>query len=584
MVPSSIVRALRVLARRAGVPPGGILSDLPESIGIPSVIQPDLVKHWHRVLRRSGRVLASMPPATGPRVGILTTLGKGINNPGYAAILAYALRLRGAWPILVYCDAWLDGCEHPTVAYMSAETFIEAGPRPLCAACFAPGAELYREIGLETHALSESLDTATLEGIRRVADALPSERYYDFEHRGMRLGSQVEATVTRFFYTHVPERSERAIRVAHRMVRGALMMAEATTALIERLRIDVLAPHYGAYASRGTAALAAVALGKRCVVWTPGYVDETMLIGDGENAFTELAARSDGPWTDGTLRREQDADLDAVLDALAGRPWAGADGGERVLRAAGVPEGAEAVVLYTNVGFDTKLFYDTPVYPDVLSWIHDSIELFARRPEHLVIRVHPAELWLKVIDKDQTIRAIAERFPRLPPNVHVIPADSPISSYDLARCAKACLVYGSLIGLELAARGRPVVVAGRGLYSGKGFTWDVRSRDEYARHVAGLYAMRSDDPARTARARRFAYYFYVERQIPFAPWNHDHRAGIRLPDWWRTFRSLEDLLPGRDPNLDAICDQLLHGREALNARAMPPPRDAPARTDTVEAE
>jgi hypothetical protein len=31
------------------------------------------------------------------------------------------------------------------------------------------------------------------------------------------------------------------------------------------------------------------------------------------------------------------------------------------------------------------------------------------------------------------------------------------------------------------------------------------------------------------------------------------------------FRRLEDLLPGRDPDLDAICDQILVGREALRS-------------------
>lgn len=556
---------LRRLARAVGIPPGAIMSDLPERFGIPSVIQPDLHKHWRRVLARSRRALALLPPITGPRVAILITLGKGVSNPGYAAVLAYALRLRGADPVIVYCDAWLEGCEHPTIAYMTPERFVREGPRPLCEACSAPGAALYRILGVEVHALSEFLDTAALETVRRTMAAIDSDRYYDFEDRGMPLGQQVDATIARFFYTHVAERSERSIPVARRMVHGALMMAEATIRMAERLRIDVVAPHYGAYASRGTAALAARAAGRRCIVWSPGYVDETLLLGDQENAFTELAARTRGPWSDGPLSVEQDRELTALLAEIAGESAVIPDPSDergRLRERLRLDPDRQIVALYTNVGFDTKLFYDTPAYPDVLRWIYDSIEIFGGRPEHLVIRIHPGEVWLDVIDKDQTLKAIAQRFPRLPENVRIVAADDPISSYALGRAAKACLVYGSLIGLELAARGRPVVVAGRGVYWRKGFTTDVGSRAEYEAVAKRLEEIARPDEERRRRARRFAHYFYVERQIPFRQWNHDHRPGTRLPKWWHAFRSLEDLRPGRDADLDAICLQLMGGPEA----------------------
>ncbi len=560
---------LRRIARAVGIPPGAILSDLPEAVGIPSLIQPELHKHWRRVLARSGETLRSLPPVQGPRVAILITLGKGVSNPGYAAALAYALRLRAADPVIVYCDAWLEGCEHPTIAYLTPERFVREGPRPLCEGCSAPGAALYRILGIEVHALSEFLDAAALDGVRRVVAALPTDRYYDFEHRGMPLGQQVDATMARFFYTHVAERSDRAIPVARRMVHGAVMMAEATIGMAERLGIDVIAPHYGAYVSRGTAALAARTLGRRCVVWSPGYVDETLLLGDQENAFTELAARTTGPWSDSELSPAQDREVAALLAEIAGGPAAMPDPvveGRQLRERLGLDPDRGIVALYTNVGFDTKLFYDTPAYPDVLRWIYDSIEIFGGRSEHLVIRIHPGEVWLSVIDKDQTLKAIAHRFPRLPENVRIIPADDPTSSYALGRAAKASLVYGSLIGLELAARGHAVVVAGRGVYWRKGFTTDVASRAEYEAVAARLDEIARPSDERRKRARRFAHYFYVERQVPFEQWNHDHRPDTRLPKWWHAFRSLDDLRPGRDPNLDAICRQLMGGPEAITQR------------------
>lgn len=64
-------------------------------------------------------------------------------------------------------------------------------------------------------------------------------------------------------------------------------------------------------------------------------------------------------------------------------------------------------------------------------------------------------------------------------------------------------------------------------------------------------------------AERFAYYLIFAREIPFEYWPLVGKATPK--PWWHAFRSLEDLLPGRDKNLDVICDHILYGREAIAA-------------------
>lgn len=569
---------LRAAARRVGIPEGALRSDLPELFGIPSFIPPDPVKHWERVVRRSRRILRSLPLADGARVALVTPASKGDDNAGYTAVLAQALRLRGARPFVVYCDAWLDGCETPSVHFMTPEQFVDVGPRPMCAGCFEQGERVYRAAGLESHALSEFLDPSALATARRFADELPRSEYYRLRYRGMQLGEQVEATINRFYYVHSPhqedwgERAETMWRVAHRMVRGTVMMADALFAMAERLRPDIFVVHYGSYLARGTAVAAARALGKRCLVWHRGYaVPQTIMLGEGENAFLEVAGRAHGPWEELRL----DATRSRRVDELLGDRVTGT---YRVMNPGAIEEESTivsqlqldphrpVVALYTNVGYDTKLFYSTPVYPDVLTWIFDSIRLFAGRREQLVIRIHPGEVWLQVVDKDQTLKAIRREFPQLPENVRVIPADSKISSYALARLSQAAIVYGSFIGLELAARGMAVIVCGRGPYWQKGFTFDVQSREQYASYLTRLDEISAPAPARMEAARRFAYYFHQMRNVPFAHWNHDYHAALRVRPWWRLFRTLGDLAPGAEANLDALCAQILTGREAHAVR------------------
>jgi lipid A disaccharide synthetase len=91
-----------------------------------------------------------------------------------------------------------------------------------------------------------------------------------------------------------------------------------------------------------------------------------------------------------------------------------------------------------------------------------------------VIRIHPAETKLSGREsREQMIEALAKRIPMFPANVTVIPPEENTSTYELMQEADIGLVYSSTTGLEMAMLGKPVVVAARTHYRGKGFTIDV---------------------------------------------------------------------------------------------------------------
>ena len=51
--------------------------------------------------------------------------------------------------------------------------------------------------------------------------------------------------------------------------------------------------------------------------------------------------------------------------------------------------------------------------------------------------------------------------------------------YELMESADFGLVYTSTTGLEMALRGKPVIVAGQTHYRDRGFTVDVSNREEF---------------------------------------------------------------------------------------------------------
>ena len=145
------------------------------------------------------------------------------------------------------------------------------------------------------------------------------------------------------------------------------------------------------------------------------------------------------------------------------------------------------------------------------------MDVFAEWPEaQLVIRIHPAEAWLPLqITRGPLLSYLQEQRPNLPPNVRIIPPNSSVSSYDLAAVTSVGLVYASTIGLELAAMGKPVVVAGQVHYAGKGFTFDVPTREAYSGLLHTALNEVAVDRSRAERALQYAHFFFFSVMLPF---------------------------------------------------------------------
>ncbi len=108
----------------------------------------------------------------------------------------------------------------------------------------------------------------------------------------------------------------------------------------------------------------------------------------------------------------------------------------------------------------------------------------------------------------------------------------------------------------MATRGQPVIMDGRTFYGGKGFTYDSRDKDHYSELLRQTSGLRPLSKKQIQRARRFAYEYFIERQIPFAEFISGEGAQVRV-------RSTDDLKPGRSKILDMICERILHGGEFL---------------------
>ncbi len=208
------------------------------------------------------------------------------------------------------------------------------------------------------------------------------------------------------------------------------------------------------------------------------------------------------------------------------RRWQGtpSQGGEKVREALHLdPPGIRPVVLLaTNVIGDSLTLGRQAFSDSMTEWLERTVEYFAQhRYGQLVIRIHPGEL----ITKGPSVADVVKRIlPELPENIHLIPADAKINTYDIVEITDLGLVYTTTVGMEMAMSGVPVIAVGRTHYRNKGFTLDPDSWEGYFQTLD--QTLENPQNYRLSEeqvncAWNYAYRFFFEYPHPF-PWHLLH--------------------------------------------------------------
>lgn len=205
------------------------------------------------------------------------------------------------------------------------------------------------------------------------------------------------------------------------------------------------------------------------------------------------------------------------------RNWQGTPSqGEEKTRVSLGLDSRPVVLLPANVLGDS-LTLGRHIFSDSMTdWMVRTIEYFSERTDiQLVIRVHPGE---QIGWGPSVYEILTEKIPSLPENIHLLPADAPVNTYDLVNTADIGLVFTTTVGMEMAMIGLPVIVTGQTHYRGKGFTLDVDSWETY--FITLNRVLESPDKfipteKQVESAWTYAYRFFFEYPQPF-PWHVQH--------------------------------------------------------------
>ncbi len=218
------------------------------------------------------------------------------------------------------------------------------------------------------------------------------------------------------------------------------------------------------------------------------------------------------------------------------------------------PVNGKLVTLFSNVTWDSSVLGRDYAFDSMHDWLKGTVEYFVDHPQHrLVVRAHPAETKRPGKETREPITEfILSCVPSFPENIVILGPDDPTSSYPIMEESDLGLVYTSTVGIEMSVMGKPVIVAGRAHYRGRGFTTDAETPEHYAELLDRILADPAEATDAVALARQYAYAFFFDAPIPM-PFVTEPIPGLaRL-----TTDSLDDLQPGANADLDRICEAVL---------------------------
>lgn len=538
-------------------------------------------RRWHR--RRAagsgddlGRLWAQlaseMPGRLGttthgsPRVLMATSLGGYDHGVGLESVLAAALSLRGAAVDVLLCDEFLPACQLTKHAKISPRTLTTQGQRGLlCESCFHSGLSSYAPLRLPILRYSNFVDDHERQRAVVLARGVPIEEASTWQYEGLSVGEQAVAGALRYFGRGDLSGEERAHLVVQRYLEAGILTVFALRNLVRRNRYDVAVFHHGIYIPQGIIGEVCRQEGLRVVNSNPAYRDKCFIFSHGTTYHHTMITEPLAAWRDMTWAPPTRAQALQYLDGRRrGRDdWIHfnpdpTEGDAAIASELGYSADRPRAVLLTNVVWDAQLHYASNAFPGMLEWLFYSIDRFAEMPEFdLVIRVHPAEITGAVPSRQPILAELKRRYAQLPPNVYVVPPESKVSTYALTDSAVATLIYNTKTGIEVAARGKPVVVAGEAWVRGKGFTYDAGSPKEYDLLLTKLADLRLTDE-QIELAQRYAYHFFFRRMIPLPFMESPSRFQLKV-----ALKSMEELAPGQHPGLDIICQGILEGTDFI---------------------
>lgn len=498
------------------------------------------------------------------KILVATSVGGHLAGTTMESLLGVALTLRGAEVHFLLCDEALPACFASWIGYYkNPERFVEFGPKEdLCKDCYFPAQKMFNALGLPLHLYSHFLQPQDIINAKRLAYSIPYKDISSYKKDEIAVGEHALAGALRFHARGDLGFEPNDELVLRRYFHAAILTKEVMENLLEKYKYDCAVFHHGIYVPQGIIGEVCRKNGVRVVNWTPAYKKKTFIFSHESSYHHTMMTESKSVWDSISW----DYSLDKMLEDYLKSRWKGTRDWiwfheqpifniKEFADKNGIDLAKPCIGLLTSVMWDARLHYPSNAFPSMVEWVLATIKYFSNRQDlQLIIRIHPAEIRGTLPSRQPMIAEILKFYPDLPKNVFVILPEGSISTYTVMQQCNAVIIYNTKTGIELAAMGVPVIVAGEAWIKNKGFAIEASSRENYQAILDTLPLKEKVPQNSLLMAKKYAYHFFFRRMIPLEfmrPTGGD-------PPFKICADSILDFLPDKNLGLDIICNGILN--------------------------
>jgi hypothetical protein len=373
----------------------------------------------------------------------------------------------------------------------------------------------------------------------------------ELRYEGAEVGREALSTVSRYLHEGGVDLGDPQARaLLADLLHTAVRTAIAAGRMLDDLQPELVLFNEKNYAGEGPLCDIALLRGLDVIQFVGGFEDDTTVF----KRYTEKTkaihprSLSDAswervkrlPWTpehDAELEREfaRRYDKDATFLARWNQGWTRSVPREEIQRLLGLDHAKRTVVVFSHVLWDANMFFGRDLFADQEEWFVETVRAAAANERvNWIVKLHPANVWKRrrdgvVGELDEHV-AIREQVGELPAHVQLLEPDTEISTWSLFEVTDVGVTIRGSVGFELPCFAKPALTAGTGFYSGRGFTVDSDTREEYLARLASVHELPPLTPEQIELARRHAHALFRLRQTRFTTYRSVYKPLERIAD------------------------------------------------------
>lgn len=483
----------------------------------------------------------------------------------FESTIALSLKLRGADVHAVLCDGSLRGCIRREASdNQPANLWGKA-----CVDCKKNNEAILRRFGIPFSYVGDFLESEDKEEIRKKCENISWSNLQIKFADNLRLINNVRSSIARYLKGKDLNGYEEIVPL---YLFSALVVHKASKSLLRQLRPFRVFMSHAVYVDWGPVLNNSLAIQVPIISYVSGYLPSRFFFKKiCDMGFITPHGINDSVWESKISQKELSMEEEIALNRFFENRYKNNlcsdmrdfntylfDKENDVFKKfQGIENGKPIWAIMCHINWDNVFDYTESIYSNFNEWIVETIKVIIHITDVVwLIKIHPAEKY----DNPETgiQKLIESQFSLLPNHIKLVAPDCNINPLNFYEMISGIITVCGTAGLEVANFGKPVVLAGKAHYSGKGFTYDVDNPETYKEILrkASSLPFLSDEQVKLARL--YSYYYFLRRQIPIPLFKEKNSKLFKFQ-----IDQINFMLPGFDPFYDFICDEILYGGDFI---------------------